>query len=153
MRIFFWYFIFVKICVDFFLIRFYFSFQIFIIEFRFTVKLIFWYYLQFFPQVLLYCTNNSASFVNKDIFIVSSVSSIKALLFEKICIKFYFFFNIFVANEIFKPIFVKTDFIRYYCFVIIYMFIEIGLLFWWNFCFSILLSQNFVIFFPFLYII
>ena len=64
---------------------------------------------------------------------------------EEICIKVYFL-SIFVANEIFESFFTKRDLIRYCYFnnIYIYFFIEIGLLFWWNFCFWISISANFI---------
>ena len=77
----------------------------------------------------MYCTNNSASLVNKDTYLVSSVSSIKAPSFERNMHQGLVFFNIFVANEIFKSIFTGIDLIRYYYFINIYIFIEIGLYF------------------------
>ena len=77
----------------------------------------------------MYFTNNSASLVNKDTYLVSSVSSIKAPSFERNMHQGLVFFNIFVANEIFKSIFTGIDLIRYYYFINIYIFIEIGLYF------------------------
>ena len=67
--------------------------------------------------------------VNKDTYLVSLVSSIKAPSFERNMHQGLVFFNIFVANEIFKSIFTGIDLIRYYYFINIYIFIEIGLYF------------------------
>ena len=74
----------------------------------------------------MYFTNNSASLVNKVTYLVSLVSSIKAPSFERNMHQGLVFFNIFVANEIFKSIFTGIDLVRYYYFINMYIFIEIG---------------------------
>ena len=65
-----------------------------------------------------------------------------------------YFFSIFVANEILKPFYTKRDLVTYYWFIslLISMFvIEIGPLCWWNVCFWISISPNFIIFSIFIY--
>ena len=70
LRTFFWYFITVEICVGFFLMSCYFSFRIFFIAYRFTIKSCFML-LSTLSQILLYISNKSLSFIKKDIYLVS----------------------------------------------------------------------------------
>ena len=75
-----------------------------------------------FSQISLYFFNYSSSFIKKDIYLVSSMSFLYALIFGRNIHKGIIFFNIFVANKIFKSLFTKRDLIIHnYC-VDIYIF-------------------------------
>ena len=80
MRTFLWYFIIVKICVNFSIIRFYFSVQIFFMVYRFTIKFLFDTILTFL-KISLYFSNNSSSHIKKDMYSFSSKSLLYALIF------------------------------------------------------------------------
>ena len=83
MRTFFWYFIIMKICIDFSLIRFYFSFQIFIVAYRVFVKTFFNSIADFDPNFINFFSI-LLSFIKKDIYLVPSKSLLYALTFESI---------------------------------------------------------------------
>ena len=137
MRTFFWYFIMVKICVNFSLLKFYFSFQIFFVIHRFTIELFFDAPTDFFSN-FIYIFLIIHHFLSKKIYLVSSKSFLYVLTFGRSVHKGLIFFSIFIASKkIFKALFTIRDLIRYYYFVLILiLFIEIGLLCWWNFCFA-----------------
>ena len=131
MRTSFWYFIIVETCIEFSIIRFYFSFKIFFVVFRITIKLF----------------NNWSFFIKKDLSLVLSKCFLYALILEGNVHK-DLFFSIFIADEIFKTFFTKIDLISYYYFIKIYIFfIEIGLLCWRNVCFSLSILPNVIIVF------
>ena len=144
MRTFFWYFIMVKICVNFSLLKFYFSFQIFFIIHRFTIELFFDAPTDFFSN-FIYIFLIIHHFLSEKIYLVSSKSFLYVLTFERNVHKGLIFFSIFIAiKKIFKALFTIRDLIRYYYFVLILiLFIEIGLLCWWNFCFFVSISPKF----------
>ena len=83
----------------------------------FTIKFSF----QTFSKISLYFSNDSSSFIKKDINLVSSkffhILSFLGEMYIKVKI-----FNIFVANEIFKSLFTKRDLIGYCHFINIYIF-------------------------------
>ena len=72
-----------------------------------------------------------------------------ALIFGKNMHKGLIFFSIFVSNKIFKIIFTKRNFIRYYYLINIYRFIILMKSVFFNF--SIIKFYNF--FYPFLYLV
>ena len=139
MRTSFWYFIIVETCIEFSIIRFYFSFKIFFVVFRITIK--------FFTDSVFKLFNNWSFFIKKDLSLVLSKFFLHALILEGNVHK-DLFFSIFIADEIFKTFFTKIDLISYYYFIKIYIFfIEIGLLCWRNVCFSLSILPNVIIVF------
>ena len=100
-----------------------------------------------FLQISLYFSNNLSSFIKKNTYLVSSKSLLYALLFGINISKSLIFFHIFVAKKIFKYFFTKRDLIRFYYFINIYIFIKIGPVYWWNFCFWVSIPPNFIIVF------
>ena len=115
MRTFFWVFVVVKICVRFFLIRFYFNFKIFLIVYRFTMQFSLILFLTF-SQILLYFSNN-LSFIKKDLYLCHESLFYMHSFLEEIWRHSSNFFSIFVTNKIFKTFFTKRDIIRYYYFL------------------------------------
>ena len=89
LRTLFSYFVTENICVGFSIIRFYFTFYIFFILFRSTIKFFFDtnynYFINFI--VKLENSNNSTSLIKQYIYLVSSKSVLYALNLEEICIK------------------------------------------------------------------
>ena len=64
-----------------------------------------------------------------------------------------YFFSIFIANKVFKIFFTKRNLISITVLSISLLFIEIGLLCWWNLYFSVSVSSNLIIFYPLLYMV
>ena len=108
-----------KICLDFFVERFFSSFYIFSIVYRITIKL-------FFDNVAN-CFPHFAIFYQKDKYLVFPTVLLYGLIFGRNMHK-GLFFKIFIANKIFKTLFIKRSLIRYYFFSNIYIVDEIGLL-------------------------
>ena len=74
----FWYFIIVKICVNFSIIGFYFNFWMFFVVYRITTK-----FFSIFNKFCYIFLNNSSFFIKKDIHSVSSKSLLYALNFGR----------------------------------------------------------------------
>ena len=74
-----------------------------------------------FFQISFYFFNNSSSFIKKDLYLVSSKSLQYSLIFGSNIHKGLTFLTIFVTNKIFKTLFTKENFIRYYYFINIYI--------------------------------
>ena len=72
-----WYFVIVKICVDFSLARFCFSFQIFFIVYRLTIR------FYFFPKFNYFLLTIYHLLSKKDKYLVSKKSLLYALIFNK----------------------------------------------------------------------
>ena len=109
------------------------------------------YQIPFFPKfhyvflkfIIIHQQRHIFSFINVSCYMLSFL--------VEIYIKVQFF-NIFVAKKKLKSLFTKRDLSRYYYFIIFYIFIEIGLLCWWNFCFLISISPKFYNYFFHFYI-
>ena len=125
LKIFFWYFIVVKICVDVSVIGFYLSFLIFFIAFWFTI---------------FYQKGHVFSFI--EVFSICTYLLGEHTEMSNV-------FSIHKANKIFESIFTKRDLIGY-CYIInIYIFIEMGSLCWWVLLFFDLSITKFYKFFHF----
>ena len=86
-----------------------FSFKIFFIVYRFTIRSFFDAIADFFLIALLF-SNNLSSFIQKGIYIYFHQYLFYMHSFlELICIKVFFFFHIFVTNKIFKTLFTERD--------------------------------------------
>ena len=120
----------VKICVDFSLLKFYFSFQIFFIIHKLLSNYFLMLLLTFSNFIYIFLIIHH--FLSKKIYLVSSKSFLYVLTFGRSVHKGLIFFSIFIASKkIFKALFTIRDLIRYYYFVLILiLFIEIGLLCW-----------------------
>ena len=92
----------------------------FFIVYRFTMKSFFSVIAGFF-QISFYFFNNSSSFIKKDLYLVSSKSLQYSLIFGSNIHKGLAFLTSFVNNKIFKTLFTKKNFIRYYYFINIYI--------------------------------
>ena len=95
-----------------------------------------------FPNVIMF-TKKSFIFYQKYIHLFLSKPFLYILIFGRNMHK-CLFFSIFVTNEIFKILFKEWSLNTIS--LIFISFIEIGLSHWWNLCFSISVSSNFIIF-------
>ena len=138
MRTSFWYFIIVETCIEFSIIRFYFSFKIFFVVFRITIKL--------FTDSVFKLFNNWSFFIKKDLSLILSKFFLYALILAGNVHK-DLYFSIFIADEIFKSFFTKIDLITTILLKSIFFFIEIGLLCWRNVCFSVSILPSVIIVF------
>ena len=117
LRIFFWYFIILKICVDFFIIL---SFKLFhCIQVHYRIHI--WCYFWHFQKILLYFFQQFIIFYQK-IYIFSSikVSSMRTSFWKEYAYKSNCF-SFLIVNKIFKIHFTKANLVRCYYFVNIYI--------------------------------
>ena len=103
------------------IIRFYLIFQIFFIVHRFTIKFFLDTIFNFFSKFYYIFLLIYHFFIKKDIYLVSSKSPLYAFIFWRNIHKDKFF-SILVANKLFKTLLAKTNFIRYYYFINIFIF-------------------------------
>ena len=92
-----------------------------------------------FSRIFLYFSNNSSSFIEKNICLVSWKPLLYALSSGRNTHK-----NIFVTNKIFKNLFTKRDLIRYDYFINIYNLYWNKAFMRWKLCCSSLVSPNFI---------
>ena len=106
----------------------------------------------FFPNFIIFI--KSFFFFYQKIHILSfiKISSTYTHLWMKYKQSSYFF-SIFIANKEFKIFFTKRNLISITVLSISLLFIEIGLLCWWNLYFSVSVSSNLIIFYPLLYMV
>ena len=99
------------------------AFRYFFYIYKFTIKFIFCYIANFFPNVI-YLSKHFSSFIIKHINLDSSKYLLYILISEKKKHKGLFFLIIIVNNEIFKIFFTKRKLIRYYYFINTYIFYQ-----------------------------
>ena len=94
LKTFFSYFIIVKICVNFSIIRFYSSFLIFFIVSRFTIKSFFNTIAGFFPNFIIIFYHFITFYKKKSIYLVSSKSPLHTLIFGRNIYKSLIFYRL-----------------------------------------------------------
>ena len=104
-----------------------------------------------FSQISLYLSNNSSSFIKKDINLVSSKSFLYAVTFRRNIHKDLSFLASWQLMNYLHPFWPKETLLDIAILLICIFFIVIGSLCWWNFCFLISISPNFRIFSIFIY--